>query len=143
MGPTALDATELESYGGSPPAWSPQAALDRYALSYTNWQAASLPSHERQLTALVVGAARLAAEQTAASQSAVTALAADHVQNSGVLLAIAAGQGPAHGQWIVVTDEHTTGTGPYSGLPPSMHVTLARVQQRSRGWIVSEWTPET
>jgi hypothetical protein len=45
---------------------SPQAALRRYALTYTDWQATSLPAHERQIASLAVAAARLAAEQTAA-----------------------------------------------------------------------------
>jgi hypothetical protein len=72
---------------------SPQAALRRYALTYTNWQATSLPVHERQLASLAVGAARLAAEQTAASQSAAAQLASNHVENKGVVLAIAPGEG--------------------------------------------------
>jgi len=122
---------------------SPQAALLRYALVYTNWRAASLGRHELQLAALAVGPARLAAEQTAASASAAAALAADHVRNTGVVLGIAHGQGPARGSWIVVTEERTTGGGPYAGLPQSAHVTIARVQQWGQGWGVSEWTPET
>ena len=122
---------------------SPQAALRRYALVYTNWQARDLPAHERRLASLAVGAARLAAEQTAASQSAATQLAEDHVQNTGVLLAIAPGQGLAHGQWVVVTQEQTTGTGPYAGLPTSVHVTLSRVTRPGRSWAVSEWSPRS
>jgi hypothetical protein len=120
---------------------SPQAALLRYALLYTNWQASSLPAHERRLAALAVGAARLTAEQEDASASAAAALAADHVQNTGVVLSIAAELGPTRGQWIVVTQEQSTGTGPYAGLPPTLHVTLARTERLKRGWAVSEWTP--
>jgi hypothetical protein len=48
-------------------AFSPEAALRRYALAYTNWQAATLVAHEHQLAALAVGPARLAALQTAAA----------------------------------------------------------------------------
>jgi hypothetical protein len=121
---------------------SPQAALRRYALTYTNWQATSLPGHERQIASLAVGSARLAAEQTAASQSAAAQLASNHVQNKGVVLAIAPGEGPAHGQWVVVTHEQTTGTGPYAGLPPTPHVTLARTERLRRSWAVSEWLPQ-
>jgi len=122
---------------------SPQTALLRYALLYTNWQAASLPALERRLASLAVGAARLSAEQTAASNSAAAELAANHVQNTGVVLSIASGRGPARGQWIVVTQEQSTGTGPYAGLPPTLHVTLARTERVNRSWAISEWSPRT
>jgi hypothetical protein len=122
---------------------SSQAALLRYAFLYTNWQATSLPTVERQLASLAVGPARLTAEQIAASTSAVDELAAHHVQNSGIVLAIAPGRGPARGQWIVVTQEQSTGTGPYAGLPPTLHVTLASTEHRDQGWAVSGWTPRT
>jgi hypothetical protein len=140
--PQSQAAAEKQPIPGSL-APSPQAALSRYALAYTNWQATSLPGHERQLASLAVGAARLAAEQTAASESDAAALAADHVQNKGVVLAIAPGQGPAHGQWVVVTQEQTTGTGPYAGLPPAPHVTLAQTAHVGSGWAVSEWSPRS
>lgn len=122
---------------------SPQAALRRYALAYTNWNGTSLEAHERQLSTLAVGAARLAAEQTAASHGAAAELAANQVQDDGVVLAIAPGQGPARGQWIVVTQEQTTGTGFYAGLPPTLHVTLASTRHLSDGWVISGWTPRT
>lgn len=121
---------------------SPQVALRSYALMYTNWQASSLPAHERALASLAVGAARLAAEQTAASQSGAATLEADRVQNKGVVLVIARGQGPARGKWVVVTQEQTTGIGPYAGLPSLPHVTLARTARLGGGWAVSEWSPK-
>jgi hypothetical protein len=120
---------------------SPQAALHRYALAYTNWTATSLVLHERALATLAVGPARLAAEQIVASQSATATLAAHDVRNKGVVLAIASGQGVARGQWIVATQEETTGTGPYAGLPTSWHVTMARTTRLGSGWAVSEWSP--
>jgi hypothetical protein len=125
--------------GSSAP--SPQAALRHYALIYTNWQATSLVDHERELASIAIGTARQASEQTIASQSATTELTANHVQNKGIVLAISPGEGPAHGQWVVVTQEQTTGTGPYAGLPASLHVTLARIQHLDRGWVVSSWIP--
>ncbi len=140
--PAGLAAKENAPAAGAVAA-SPRAALRRYALAYTNWHAASLPARERELAALAVGAARLAAEQTAASQSAAAALAADHVQDKGVVLAIAAGQGAARGQWVVVTQEQTIGTGAYAGLPAAPHVTLARTARLRRGWAVSEWSPQS
>jgi hypothetical protein len=117
--------------------------LGRYALAYTNWQASRLRVHERKLSSLAVGEARLAAQQIAASQSGTASLVANHVQNKGAVLAIAAGRGPARGQWVVVTQEQTTGTGSYAGLPSSPHVTSARVTRIGRGWAVSEWKPSS
>jgi hypothetical protein len=115
----------------------------RYALAYANWRASSLAAVERRLVVLAVGAARLTAEQIAASHSAAAELAGNHVQNKGVVLTIARGRGPAAGQWVVVTQEQTTGTGPYAGLPPALHVTLARTERLNRGWAISGWKPQT
>jgi hypothetical protein len=122
---------------------TPQIALRRYALAYTNWTATNLAATERRLASLAVGAARLTAEQIAASNSATVELAANHVQNKGAVLTIAPGLGPAVGQWVVVTQEQTTGTGRYAGLPPTLHVTCARLRHIDHGWLVSEWRPRT
>ena len=140
MVPQAQAESELKPSPGSL-ARSPEAALIRYARAYTNWQASRLGSHERELASLAVGSARLTAEQTAASQSIVATLAANHVKNEGTVLAIAPGLGTARGQWIVVTYEQTTGTGPYAGLPALAHVTFARAAHVGRGWVVSQWRP--
>lgn len=118
---------------------SPQGALRRYALSYTNWNAATLSAHERQLATLAIGPARLAALQTAAALGGNSELAAHRVRDTGVVLAIAPGEGPARGEWVVVTQERTSGTGAYAGLPASPHVTLARVRRVGSGWVVYEW----
>ena len=88
-----------------------------------------------------IGAAKLTAEQTAAARSGADALIASHVANSGQVVAIAPGEGPDAGQWVIVTEEHTTGTGPYAGLPPAPHVTLAQVSHLDGGWVVSAWNP--
>jgi hypothetical protein len=122
---------------------SPQIALRRYALAYTNWHASSLTAHERELASLAIGAARLVAEQVAASGSEAASLATSHVQNKGLVLAIARGQGPVRGQWVVVTQEQTTGTGSCAGLPSSLHVTLARTVYLGKGWAVSERSPRS
>ncbi|MGD1059710.1 MAG: hypothetical protein ABR992_20145 [Solirubrobacteraceae bacterium] len=120
---------------------SQQLALRRYALVYVNWRAADLRQRERQLVAMSIGAAKLVAEQTAGAQSGTAALIADGVANSGEVVAIAPGGGPDFGQWVIVTLEHTTGTGPYAGLPTTPHVTFARVRRVKTGWVVSAWTP--
>jgi hypothetical protein len=107
----------------SRPGGSPETALERYALLYTNWQADNPPAVEYKLAALATGAARLAVEQTAASEGAATALAANHVHNKDAVIAIAPGQGVAKGQWVIVTRQQTTGAGPYAGLPATVQVT--------------------
>jgi hypothetical protein len=116
-------------------------ALTRYALAYTNWRASQLPARERELAALSIGAARLSASQTAAAQSGAATLAADRVANAGQVVAVAPGEGPDRGQWVIVTEEQTTGSGPYAGLPAGPHVTLARVVHLPGGWTVSTWSP--
>jgi hypothetical protein len=120
---------------------SPQLALRRYAVAYVNWHAGGLQEREQQLVAMSIGAAKQTAEQTAAAHSGVAALIASHVANSGQVVAIAPSEGPDAGQWVIVTEEHTTGTGAYAGLPPAPHVTLARVSHLDDGWIVSAWNP--
>jgi hypothetical protein len=139
IAPTAAAAQDRPARAALAP--SPTGALTRYALAYTNWRASGLPARERQLAALAVGVARLSAEQTAAAQSGAAALATDHVANVGWVVAVAPGEGPDRGQWVVVTEEQTTGTGPYAGLPAGPHVTLARVVHLPGGWAVSAWDP--
>jgi phage-related minor tail protein len=120
---------------------SPQLALRRYALAYVNWHASRLEEREHQLVAMSIGAAKQTAQQTAAARSGVAALIASHVANSGQVVAIAPGEGPDAGQWVIVTEEHTTGTGGYAGLPPAPHLTLAQVSHLDGGWVVSAWNP--
>jgi hypothetical protein len=120
---------------------TPREALVRYALLYVNWRAAQLPARERELAALSIGTARLTALQTATAGSGAGALVASDVANSGQVIAVTPGEGAAAGQWVVVTQEQTTGRGAYAGLPPGPHVTLARVTRESRGWVVSAWDP--
>ena len=120
---------------------SPTVALTRYALSYTNWRASQLVERERQLASMSVGAARLSAEQTAAGGSGAIALAAHDVANAGQVVAVAPGEGRDRGQWVIVTWERTTGSGPYAELPAGPHVTLARVARIDGRWAVSAWDP--
>jgi hypothetical protein len=120
---------------------SPTVALTRYALSYTNWRASQLVERERQLASMSVGAARLSAEQTAAGGSGALALATHNVANAGQVVAVAPGEGRDRGQWVIVTWERTTGSGPYAELPAGPHVTLARVARIDGRWAVSTWDP--
>ena len=138
--PTTAQTAE-ESVTRAGVASSPQVALRRYALVYINWQAGGLREREQQLAAISIGAAKLTAEQTAAARSGAGALIANDVTNSGQIVAIARGEGPDTGQWVIVTEEHTAGTNGYAGLPAAPHVTLARVRRLKDGWAVSAWDP--
>jgi hypothetical protein len=119
---------------------SPQQALRRYALLYTSWRASELPSRARALAASSTGAARLTAEQLATLPDLLS-LGRSGVANTGQVVAIARGEGPDAGLWVIVTLERTTGTGAYAGLPAGVHVTLARVRVRRHGWVVTAWNP--
>jgi hypothetical protein len=121
-------------------AGSPQQALRDYALLYTNWHARQLPARARELAARSTGQARLTAQQLAALPNQPS-LARNQVANSGEVVALAPGQGPDAGMWVIVTRERTTGTGAYAGLPAGVHVTLARVRAVGHRWVVSSWKP--
>jgi hypothetical protein len=136
--PTEERAAE-DSVSRAGVASSAELALRRYALAYVNWQASGLQRRERQLAAMSIGAAKLTAEQTAAARSGAAALVTNDVANAGQVVAITPGEGPDTGQWVIVTQEHTTGTGGYAGLPPAPHVTLAQVKHLRDGWVVSAW----
>jgi hypothetical protein len=97
-------------------------------------------ARERQLADLSVGAAGLAAQQTAAGDLAGQ-LVAGTVANHGTIVAI--GEARHHGDWIVVTEEQSIGTGPYTGLPPGLHVTVTQVTHLRSGWAVSSWRPSS
>jgi hypothetical protein len=122
---------------------TPRAALERYAQLYTNWTAATVLGLQRQLAAISIDSARAEAQQAAASYARDTTLSASHVTNHGTVVGITPGQGPAAGNWVIVTRETTTGTGDYSGLPPQLHVTYAQLTHTGHGWIVSTWSPQS
>ncbi len=122
---------------------TPQAALERYATLSINWSAGTLAAVQRELAAISIGQARAQALQAQASYAHDGTLRESHVANSGSVIAIAAGQGPAAGSWVIVTQETTTGQGDYAGLPPADHVTQAQLTHTRDGWIVSSWSPRS
>ena len=134
-GPPAPSATVPP--GASVP--TPQAALARYGAIYVNWTAATLPALQRRLASISTGQAR--AQALAESETPPHAVSTYAVSNSGQVVAIAPGQGPKRCEWAVITDEQTTGDGPYQGLPATSHVTWATVQRNGQRWVVSGWYP--
>ncbi|MGO9972688.1 MAG: hypothetical protein ACLP01_07755 [Solirubrobacteraceae bacterium] len=151
---TATDADPTSERGGSIPRAAqhnqlatnaaeptPQTALERYARLYINWTANTVATVQHELAAISTGQARAQALQAAASYGHDSTLQASQVANSGSVIAIAAGHGPAAGSWVIVTQETTTGSGDYAGLPPTDHVTDAQLAHTRNGWIVSSWSP--
>ena len=131
--------SQLAASAGAP---TPQAALERYASRYVNWTAQTVMSVQRQLAAISLGQARAQALQAAASYAHDRALNASRVANHGSVISIARGHGAAAAWWVIVTQEQTTGTGDYTGLPATDHVTYAQLQHTRSGWIVSQWSPQ-
>ena len=117
---------------------SAQAALERFTRLYINWTAGELPGRSRQLAELATGQAQA---QALALAARAAVLARNQVTNSGTVTAIAAGQGSERGRWAVVTNELTTGTGPYLGLPATSHVTWATVIHIRHGYVIDGWYP--
>jgi hypothetical protein len=74
-------------------------------------------------------------EHGGSARSGVAALIASHVANSGQVVAIAPGEGPDAGHWVIVTEEHTTGTGRYAGPPPrsTRHASPGQPPRRRMG----------
>lgn len=121
----------------------PRQALRLYWRLYVNWTAKTIEARQRRLAALSQGTARAAALQAAASYSRDPELEHSHVANSGAIVSIAPGQGPQRGSWVIVTTEHTTGTGDYTGLPAAAHVTYAHLTHTPHGWVITQWSPQS
>ena len=117
---------------------SAQAALEQFARMYINWTASKLAARSRQLAKLATGQAQA---QALALAARAAVLARYQVTNSGTVTAIAAGQGSEQGRWAVVTNELTTGTGPYLGLPATSHVIWATVIRTRHGYVIDSWNP--
>lgn len=121
---------------------TPQAALERYAASYLNWNATNVVQIQRRLAATSLGQARAQALQAAKSAANDTQLAGTHVANRGQVIAISRGEHAAAGHWVIVTSERTTGDGDYQGLPSTVHIIYALLTDTGRGWVVSGWQPQ-
>jgi len=117
---------------------TPQGALARFGQLYVNWTATDLPARARQLAAISIGQARA---QALNMQSRLAVLARYQVTNAGTVVAIARGEGVERGRWVVVTNELTSGVGPYLGLPATSHVTWATVAHVHTGYVVMTWYP--
>lgn len=137
---SAVKAQSSRPTLGAPTA---RAALERYALIYTNWPAGTVAAAQRRLAEISVGGARAQALQAAASYQRDTTLLRSHVANRGTVIAVTPGQGSARGSWVVVTREITSGQGAYAGLPAQLHITYAQVTHTAAGWTVNSWRPQT
>ena len=120
---------------------TPRGALERYANLAINWTWRNLADRERRLASISLGQARAQALATAAQAGANPALRAHQVTNAGRSVSIAPGRGAAAARWVIVTAEQTSGTGPYTGLPQTLHITYAQVTHTPSGYLVSQWHP--
>jgi hypothetical protein len=121
-------------------AGGPVAALERYAMLWANWTAATVVSRQQQLAGISLGQARAQALQAAAALRGDTTLARSQVANSGTVVTIAPAVNQP-GEWVIVTTETTTGQGDYAGLPPTVHVTYAQLARTANGYVVTQWSP--
>ncbi len=117
---------------------TPEAALARFARLYINWTASQLSTRSHQLAGLATGQAQA---QGLALASRAPDLARYRVTNHGTITAIAPGRGPEQHRWAVVTNELTSGRGPYLGLPATSHVTWATLIHTRHGYVLSGWYP--
>lgn len=129
----------LAAGAGAPTA---REAVVRYARLYINWNPATLAVDQRRLAGLSIGAARLTAQQQAASTATDRTLHTDHLANHGTVVSAAPGTGAERGRWVIVTREQTTGTGSYHALPYQLHVILATVTHTRGGWVIAQWSPQ-
>jgi len=118
-----------------------EAAVERFAAVYTNWDYRTLAVEQHALASISVGAARLQARQAAVS-ARNQLLARAHVWSRGVILSVSRDRARP-GWWVLVTREQTGGSGEYRSLPATLHVTLALAVAVNRGWAVSQWQPQS
>jgi hypothetical protein len=121
---------------------SPQAALERYAQLYLNWNATNVVQVQRRLASISIGQARAQALQAAASANRDPELANSRLANRGEVIAVSPGLASAGGRWVIVTSEQTTGQGDYQGLPPTQHIIYAQLTRTHAGYVVSQWAPQ-
>jgi hypothetical protein len=140
--PTTTAASGVTAGTSSTGAATPRQALRLYTRLYVNWTATTIGTHQRQLAASSQGTARAAALQAAASYSHDPELKRSRVANMGAIVSIAPGQGPQRGDWVIVTSEHTAGTGNYAALPAAAHVTYAHLTHTTHGWVIDQWSPQ-
>jgi hypothetical protein len=139
--PPAAGAAD-STLAADPARSTPRAALIRYAQLYVNWSARDVLARQRQLASISLGQARAQALQAAASVQRDKILTRSRVANTGQVVGVAPGEGAAEGQWVVVTREQTTGQGDYAGLPPTVHVTFAKLVHTQAGWVITSWSAQ-
>ncbi|MDW5592958.1 hypothetical protein VSS74_01325 [Conexibacter stalactiti] len=122
---------------------TPEAALRRYADLSINWTADTLADNQRALARISIGGARQTAFLAAERIDRDDTLRRSRVSSTGSVLSAAPGSASARGSWVVVTREQMVGRDAYRGLPATYHVTIAKLERRSVGWVVSSWAPQS
>ena len=123
---------------------TPQALVARYARLYINWTATTIGAGTSASSPRSRSAPRAPRRcRPPRSYSHDPTLAASHVANTGTVVSIAAGQGPAARRAGSSSPANTPpASGDYAGLPAAAHVIYARVTHTPHGWVISEWSPQ-
>jgi hypothetical protein len=137
--PTPLGPAEI-----APVSSSPRTALAHFADLYINWNAGDVKRQLISLSADCVGQARSAIALAAAQTGADPELRQAGIANRGMVEAVAPLPGAERHRFVVITRESTSATdsSAYDSLAPAWHLTVATVEERSGGWVISGWQPE-
>lgn len=135
---TTVAATPAALPAGTTAAPTPDAALRTVALAWSNWTPATLHAQHRRAIALTTGhAAKILKTESAQLEDGVVS-SPDDLRSIGTLEALTLRPGSGRCDAIVVTREKLLGLGPL-GSEKEYVVTLATVERRGSGWVVTRW----
>ena len=119
---------------------TPEAAARQAAELTTNWTGETAARRYAAFARITVGAARIAARESAARLTTDAQLAAPGARSTGAVEAVATRSvAAARRELIVVTRETLTADGLRE---QRWRVTLATAERRRRGWVLSRWEPQ-
>jgi hypothetical protein len=118
---------------------TPQATLALAARVYGNWTSADASRQLRRIAALSVGQARAELRQ-AATQSTVDRQQRDGRSSASVEAINVGGSGPRRRALVVTRERIEAPDLPAEGW--RYRVTLAAIEHRPDGWVISRWVPQ-
>jgi hypothetical protein len=119
---------------------TPAEAARRAAELTSNWTAETVARRYAELARMTVGPARRDARESAARLPTDNRLGASETRSTGTVEAVTTRAASARRhQLIVVTHETLVGDGLRD---ERWRVTLATVERRSGGWVLSRWEPQ-
>ncbi|MDQ4126323.1 MAG: hypothetical protein M3134_12120, partial [Actinomycetota bacterium] len=119
---------------------TPEDAARRAAELTTNWTGETAARQYRELARVTVGEARKQALEAAARLQTDPQLSAPGARSTGTVEAFANRGSTVAGQELVVVTRERVAA---DGLNETRwRVTLATVERRARGWVLSRWEPQ-